>query len=82
MNDKQYRAFLNLMMCSDPWPASDEDHFELEHYAERKAADKGYKNWIEAHHYFPDKIPCDICKGQGGGNNDHCSNCQGKGFIV
>ena len=79
MTKRQYRAFLNLMMSADPWPASKDDYDEMDRYADRTAADRGYKGWIEAFHRF--LIPCEICHGSGGGNNDPCSNCGGKGYL-
>lgn len=54
MTRTQFRALLNLMMCSDPWPISglsgklDED--ALLAYCDRVAKSLGYNNWIEAYH--------------------------------
>jgi len=52
MNDKEYRAFLNLMMRSDPWPVSDEDQITLEALADKESANRGFKEWITAYHEF------------------------------
>lgn len=49
MDDREFRGFLGLLMCSDPWPMSD---FEdaLKGLADRMARDRGYDNWIDAYH--------------------------------
>lgn len=56
MNDKQYRAFLDLMMCSDPWPVLDQGcgdgQPELNALADSEAAKRGFEDWIEAYHKF------------------------------
>jgi hypothetical protein len=54
MNEQEFRAFLNLMMCSDPWPASDQDHAELMNFAERCSVAMGYRDWVEAYHQLPE----------------------------
>ena len=52
MNDTEYRAFLDLMMCSDPWPIDDDgiDHELLEAFADAQAKKRGFTCWIEAYH--------------------------------
>lgn len=50
MTDRQYRAFLNLLMCSDPWPLSEEDDAVLRDFADTEAAARGHATWIEAFH--------------------------------
>ena len=32
-------------------------------------------------HCFEPQEPCEICHGSGGGNNDPCSKCGGKGYL-
>ena len=52
MNDKQYRAFLDLMMCSDPWPEGVARE-PLEEFADAQAKLRGHDNWIVAYHEVP-----------------------------
>ena len=52
MTGDQFRAFLNLMMVSDPWPLKDVEHASLLDFADSEAAKRGYENWIEAYHKF------------------------------
>lgn len=60
MNDKAYRAFLNLMMCSDPWPVysdNNQNQLIMEQFANEQAKARGYRDWIHAFHEFPsDKV--------------------------
>lgn len=54
MNDIQYRRFLDLMMCSDPWPVTDtgegDGHQILVDFADEEARKRGYDSWIDAYH--------------------------------
>lgn len=55
MNDMEYRAFLDLMMCSDPWPVDDgvsglATHSLMLDVANRNAVDRGYTDWVDAYH--------------------------------
>lgn len=54
MTDTQYRAFLDLLMCSDPWPIEGEggEHMEkiLVSFANEEAKRHGFDNWIIAFH--------------------------------
>jgi len=51
MEDYEYRAFLDLMMCSDPWPVPDNVGQQLlEAFADDQAKKRGFDNWIEAYH--------------------------------
>lgn len=55
MNDIEYRVFLDLMMCSDPWPVDDgvgmlNTNSLMNDVANRLAVDRGYASWIEAYH--------------------------------
>ena len=54
MTDAMYRAFLDLMMCTDPWPEvmSEEEHTDLIKLAEEEAANRNYPDWITAYHGF------------------------------
>jgi hypothetical protein len=55
MNDMEFRAFLDLMMCSDPWPVAIDSepfdtHQQMIDVANRLALDRGYSDWIDAYH--------------------------------
>lgn len=54
MTQEQYLAFLDLLMCSDPWPISGEDgeraHTLLVEFADAQARERGYRDWIMAYH--------------------------------
>lgn len=59
MTDIEYRAFLDLFMCSDPWPISGDDgqfaHSTLENLANNEALNRGYDDWVVAFHEFKPK---------------------------
>lgn len=50
MNDIEYRHFLNLIMCSDPYPCKGES--DMKNLANKEAIKRGYENWIIAYHEF------------------------------
>ena len=52
MNKEQLKAFLVLLMCSDPWPVENEEgHQEiLDSFADEESQRHGYSDWIEAYH--------------------------------
>ena len=55
MNNMEYRAFLDLMMCCDPWPVATDSqafdtHQQMLDVANRLATDRGYSDWIDAYH--------------------------------
>ena len=56
MFDAEYRVFLDLLMCSDPWPVGTErgndGHEILLKFADKQAKCRGYENWIVAFHEF------------------------------
>ena len=57
MEDKEFKAFLALMMCSDPWPISpdkdgDDGQGTLLDFIEKESNLRGYDGWIEAYHRF------------------------------
>lgn len=52
MNDEELRAFLNLLMVSDPWPLGKKQKAILDGYADYASKSRGYKDWIEAYHFF------------------------------
>lgn len=53
MNNLEFRALMNLLMCSDPWPTANwEDEEHLKGLANYEAAKRGFENWIIAYHDF------------------------------
>ncbi len=50
MKTEQFRAFLTLLVCSDPWPTDGEGKYLLETWADEEARKHGYGDWIEAYH--------------------------------
>ena len=57
MDDNEFRAFLDLMMCSDPWPippgsSGDDEQGTLLDLAEKESNARGFDDWIEAYHRF------------------------------
>lgn len=54
MNKNQFRAFLDLMMCSDPWPIDGEEgekaHKLLIDLANEESQKYRMDNWIVAYH--------------------------------
>ena len=60
MLDIEYRALLDLMMCSDPWPVSDSENQDIiKRFAKREARKRGFDSWVAAYHVFkPGKEEC------------------------
>ena len=54
MDDKTFRAFLDLMMCSDPWPVKDDgsSHTLMNDLALDESSRRGYDSWYVAFHEF------------------------------
>ena len=52
MTDKEFRCFLDLMMCSDPWPTDITDQGVMIDYANKQSRLRGFPSWIEAFHGF------------------------------
>ena len=54
MNDDQFRAFLILIMCSDPWPVNDINELDnqtvVERLLDKEARQRGFTDWIDASH--------------------------------
>ena len=48
MSDREFRALLDLFMCSDPYPCDGHDVVEelLDHEADRR----GFDSWVDAYH--------------------------------
>lgn len=57
MNDKEFRAFLDLMMCSDPWPGDAHNHTIMLSLANKEAKKRRFDNWITAFHSFKKGAP-------------------------
>jgi hypothetical protein len=52
MDDLEFRYLLDLMMCSDPWPAEPEGQGVLLDFVDKEASKRGYDGWLEAYHAF------------------------------
>ena len=52
MRDTQFRDFMDLLMCSDPWPVLDGTQDSLIELADEESKKRGYENWIVAFHEF------------------------------
>ena len=54
MDDREYRAYLNLLMCCDPWPETTDEQSQeiLDGFADKEAKKRGYDTWITAYHEF------------------------------
>lgn len=49
MSHETFRAFIDLLMVSDPWPAKVKKR-PLIRWADNEARSWGYRDWIEAYH--------------------------------
>lgn len=58
MSDLEFKIFMDLLMCSDPWPmASGQD--EMEALANKEAVKRGFPDWVTATHLFkPEELQC------------------------
>ena len=56
MDDRQFRAFLNLLMCCDPYPVQDmgggTGESDLIRLANVEAKKRDFDTWEEAFHVF------------------------------
>jgi len=51
MNKEQLKYFLELLMCSDPWPLEDNVSNDiLQSFADEESKRHGFADWIEAFH--------------------------------
>lgn len=52
LSNAEFRALLNLMMASDPWPGIEEENDILLVLLGNESTARGYDNWIVAFHEF------------------------------
>ena len=53
MNDIEFRCFLDLLMCSDPWPINDEiSQNVMMNLADQESHKRRFPDWISAYHVF------------------------------
>jgi hypothetical protein len=53
MDGIEFRCFLDLLMCSDPWPVKTlGNEMVIKSYANDLSTLFGYSDWIEAYHDF------------------------------
>lgn len=53
MTDLEFRYFLDLLMCADPWPVEGDNaasEATLKNFADEQARQRGYAGWIDAYH--------------------------------
>ena len=50
MTDIELRAFLDLLMCSDPSPVTEDQDKILRDFADRESQRRGFSEWIDAYH--------------------------------
>lgn len=52
LTDANFRALLDLIMCSDPWPVQDDGTSQrlIELMATEEAKRRGFDTWVEAYH--------------------------------
>ena len=51
MDAMEFRAFLDLMMCCDPWPVAENgNHETMVFFADMEAVSRGFTYWIDAYH--------------------------------
>ena len=51
MTAQEFRALLNLFMCSDPWPTDKKEENDIiEDLLVRESATRGYDSWVVAFH--------------------------------
>ena len=49
MKRHEFRALLDLLMVSDPWPLDKAGEVILKAFADKEAKKRGFDNWIEAY---------------------------------
>ena len=48
----EFRALLDWLMCSDPWPTNSEHQETIVAMLNVKAKELGFSNWIDAYHRY------------------------------
>jgi len=58
MNDEEFKEFLTLMMCCDPWPVEDDgtNQHAMTDVADQQSENRGFESWIVAYHEFEVKV--------------------------
>lgn len=51
----EYRALLDLMMCSDPWPHGVKRE-PIEELLDTEARERGFDDWLDAYHNFEREV--------------------------
>lgn len=66
LDDKTFKTFLDLLMCSDPWPISPKGDSEniLQKLAHTESIKRGYEGWVDAFHKFGKPEKCVKCGSQ------------------
>ena len=52
MRNLAFRALLDLLMVSDPFPLDEISHDELCLFADQQSLLRGFENWIVAYHEY------------------------------
>lgn len=52
MDRKEFRKFLDLLMCCDPWPVENDEQSQeiILDWANNEAVRHGFSDWIAAYH--------------------------------
>ena len=52
MNDIEFKAMLELVMCCDPWPVegNTENQAIIKKFVDEEATARLYSGWVEAYH--------------------------------
>jgi hypothetical protein len=59
MTDTQFRALLDLVMCSDPWPVNAANQVIVWVWMDIESIRRGYTDWVDAYHHFRFVAKCD-----------------------
>ena len=51
------KALCELLMCSDPWPASTDSEIVVKAKADGMARKLGFSDWVDAYHGLSDSLP-------------------------
>lgn len=52
MERLEFRALLDWLMCSDPWPTNNEHQETIVAMLNVKAKELGFSSWIDAYHWY------------------------------